>query len=251
MYLEAVILRDGDLCMLCRRSPVLERTLDHLNGNSRDDRLENLVLLCRGCNTAEGNRARGGGRRLLTRESLPQYRARAAETVANASALQRMQPASGARVTVSEGEMEAPHHGPPGIDRRGWGSAEEAANQLMEPTYRLWLFRWVKNRGSINRADAIDAGAEYLDRAVGRASQQTVERYFRKAISSTGWLEERRGEGSTPVWGFRVGVAIEMLQDALERRMRPVAPAIVSENDVDHGAPGDATVTGPAGQGGV
>lgn len=225
MYLEAVILRDGDLCLLCRRMPLLERTLDHVNGRSRDNRLENLVLLCRACNTAEGNRARRGGinRRLLTPASLPQYRARAAETLANASRFQKMPDPSGARVTVSEGEMGRPRPGEPGIDRRGWGSAEEAANQVMEPTYRLWLFRWVKDRGFIGRADAVDAGAEYLDQAVGRASQQTVERYFRKAISSTGWLEERRGEGSAPVWGFRVGIAIEILQRALEQRMRPIA----------------------------
>lgn len=225
--LERVIMRDGDICLLCRQMPCRDKTLDHVNGNKRDDRLENLALLCRACNTAEGNRARRGAR-LLTLESLPIYVARAAETVATRKGQNSLPDQSGARVTsvrVSESERS-------GVDRRGWGSTEETANLIMEPTYRLWLFRWVKERGFIGREDAIDAGAEYLDQAVGRASQQTIERYFRKVISSAGWLVEDRGESSEPVWVFRGEVDLSKLEGLLEGRMKaqrpqkdPAAPA--------------------------
>ena len=223
VLLNALIHRDGDICRLCLESPVRDRTIDHLNGRKRDDRLANLALLCRTCNTAEGNRARRGGR-LLTPQTAPFYYTIAAETLLKLKGHTAVATPPGARVTcvrVSEGE-----NGRNGVDRRGWGSTEETANLLMEPTYRLWLFRWVRERGFVTKEDAIDAGAEHLDQTVGRASQQTVERYFRKAISSVGWLEEARGEGGQPVWGFRTGVAIDALQELLERRTRAVAPAI-------------------------
>lgn len=217
--LEAVILRDGDICKLCRETPVIDRTIDHVNGKPSDNRLENLVLLCRACNTAEGNRARRG-QRLLTPATLPMYTTRAAETVFNANGSSTLPARLGARVTpvrVSERERT-------GADRPGWSSAEEAANLVMEPTYRLWLFRWVREHGWIGREDAIDAGAEHLDQTVGRASQQTIERYFRKVISSVGWLEERRDPGSKPVWTFRSGTDLDALQAMLEGRMRALGP---------------------------
>ena len=216
MLLEAVILRDGDICKLCRENPVRRKTLDHVNERKRDDRLENLVLLCSSCNTAEGNRARRGGR-LLTPATLPIYNTRARETLANPQGHTAERDTSGPRVTVRVSERDSA-----GLDRRGWGAAEEAANLIMEPTYRLWLFRWVKDKGFIGRDDAIDAGAEHLDQTVGRASQQTIERYFRKAISSVGWLEERRGDSSQPIWGFRSGVALGPLEALLERRMKAI-----------------------------
>lgn len=223
ILLEAVIMRDGDICRLCRRAPVPARdqTLDHVNGRQRDDRLENLRMLCRGCNAAEGNRARHGGR-LLSPATLPKYDARAAETLVNLKAAKAPAECPGARVPlrVSEGRGE-----PSGVDRRGWSSVEEAANRIMEPTYRLWLFQWVKAFGSISREDAIDAGAEYLEQTCGRASQQTVERYFRKVISTVGWLEERRGQSSEALWAFKPGLSTDDLEALLERRMKAIAPS--------------------------
>lgn len=216
VLLQAVIDRDGDICKLCRETPVLDKTIDHVNGRKRENRLDNLALLCRSCNTAEGNRMRRG-HRLLTPLSLPIYNTRAHETLLNLKGQTALPDMPGSRVTLRVSEREQP-----GVDRRGWSSTEEAANLIMEPTYRMWLFRWVKAKGWIGREDAIDAGAEYLDVTVGRASQQTVERYFRKAISSVGWLEERRGESSQPVWGFRTGTPLEELEAMFERRMKAI-----------------------------
>jgi len=220
VLLERVIARDGDICKLCRETPVRDRTMDHLNGRKRDDRVENLVLLCRACNTAEGNRARRG-QRLLTPATLAFYNARAAETLSNLNGPRAVAHPSGARVTLRVSERENA-----GVDRRGWGSVEEAANLIMEPAYRIWLFRWVKAKGVISRGDAIDAGAEHLDQTVGRASQQTIERYFRKATSTVGWLDERRGDSGQPVWGFRTGLAIDELEALLERRVRGASPRV-------------------------
>lgn len=221
VLIQAVIIRDGDICKLCHETPVRAKTLDHVNGKPRDNRPENLVLLCRPCNTAEGNRARRGCR-LLTPSTLAEFSAAAHETLVNTSSGRALPDQSVARVTC---ESERVRDGA-GIDRRGWGPSEEAANLVMEPTYRLWLYRWVKQHGYISRQDAIDAGAEYLDQTVGRASQQTIERYFRKAISSAGWLEERRGESSEPVWGFRIGVSLDAIEALLEKRMRAIGPRL-------------------------
>lgn len=271
----AVLFQQGDICLLCQETPVKDKTIDHLNGNGRDDRIENLVVLCRGCNSAEGNRTRRGESRLITRKTLPSYQRAAAEKLCMPRHGADLPPTSQARgeFTADEkdrnplmdreltgstgraGNVRAAGRAPksletgadtaatggrvpwvsecvrgdgrpePGVDRRAWGSAEEAANLLMEPTYRLWVFRWVKRNGTVSKGDAIDAGSEYLDQTVGRGSQATVERYFRKIISSHGWLEERRGSSSEPLWGFRTGVALDGLEELLESRMRPVAPA--------------------------
>lgn len=269
VLLLAVLFQQGDICLLCQTTPVEDQTLDHVNGRSRDDRLENLVMLCRGCNSAEGNRVRRGESRLLTKRSLAAYQQLAAEKLrslreaaadrgehsADEKSRNSLKDAGVTGSTGSAGNSRAAGtplkplgnladtaatggrvpcvsecvrggRPEPGVDRRAWGTAEEAANLLMEPAYRLWLFRWVKRNGTISKGDAIDAGAEYLDQVVGRGSQATVLRYFQKVISSAGWLEERRGSSSEPLWGFRTGVALEGLEEMLESRMRPVASAI-------------------------
>lgn len=223
VLIDAVITRDGDICTLCRETPVKHRTLDHVNNKARDHRLENLALLCRSCNTSEGNRARRG-QRVLTPENLSCWRARAHETLANAVGRNALAGAPGARVPLRVSERERTD-----ADRRGWGLAEEAANLIMEPNYRLWLYRYVLTHGHITKEAAIDGGAEYLDQVVGRASQQTVERYFRKAISITGWLEERRSGDGQPVWCFRTDTKHEELRTLLERRMRTITPLVAAE----------------------
>lgn len=76
-YLSILKERDAGACLLCGKIPTRSRdlTIDHLDGNTRNNRLDNLHLLCRSCNTAEGNRARTGNR-LLTAETAPALRAR-------------------------------------------------------------------------------------------------------------------------------------------------------------------------------
>lgn len=77
-----IIARDGDFCVLCvldGRSvgdPIVDATIDHLNNNKRDDRLDNLIRLCRSCNSSEENRRRAGAR-LLTPENFHEKAAEA------------------------------------------------------------------------------------------------------------------------------------------------------------------------------
>jgi 5-methylcytosine-specific restriction endonuclease McrA len=67
LLLDAVVERDGPLCVYCRVETILqpapsqryrERTLDHIVPKSRGgaDTLENCVLACRSCNARKGTR---------------------------------------------------------------------------------------------------------------------------------------------------------------------------------------------------
>ncbi len=228
LLLEAVIIRDGDICLLCLEMPVRDKTLDHLNNNSNNNALSNLNLLCRSCNVAENNRARSGKSRsrLLTAETLPAYRLRASK---------KLPPGSQVTVCVEkqvvvEGAAPVPPPVPPAPllfptppSRLGFGSTEEQANLLMEPVYRKWLFDWVQAKGYITKQEAVNAGAEYLDQKVGRGSPPTTERYFMKAISQEGWLMDHRAEFGQPAWVFRTGIDVEALGRALASRLPGMA----------------------------
>ncbi len=220
IHLRGLLIRDGDICLLCQQHPVVDKTVDHVNSKKNDWSLRNLALLCRSCNGAEGARHRNKSGRIITPENILIYRDEARQKL-----LELNPTAAPAAKPKPPGEF-TPQSSNPTVDRRGWGSSEEAANLLMEPVYRLWVFNWVDNIGSIEKPDAIDAGAEYLDQTVGRASQQTVERYFRKIISAAGWLEECRGEGNVPAWGFRAGIAQAELKRRLQGRVNILAPRV-------------------------
>lgn len=199
VLLEAIIQRDGDACILCRKSPVKDKTLDHLNGIIRDDRLENLHLMCRGCNTAERNRAARGSR-ILTTETIAAHRARLG-----------LSPLPKSQVTpVCVGQ--------PRGQRWALTTADEA-NLVLEPPYRLWLFQQVQAHGGISKTDAINAGAEYLHRSVGKGSPATTDRYFQKVISSMGWLTEIRNANGHPIWAFRDGEDLKTLENSLKEHL--------------------------------
>ena len=202
MLLEAVIARDGDICLLCRKTKFnsRERTLDHLDNKKRNNALSNLHLLCRGCNTGERNR-NPKSERLLTLKTLAYYLARL--------------PAPGNQVTECVSVKEREQGEPRSPYRAGFTSSEEQANFMMEPTYRKWLFDQVKRDGSITKDTATAGGAEYLEKKIGRGSPATTERYFTKTISREGWLSEGRDEFGRVVWGFRDSVDVEKLGASL------------------------------------
>lgn len=208
--LEAIIHRDGDACLLCRTAPVRDKTIDHLDGKTRNNRLENLHLLCRACNTAEGNRARMG-RRWLTAETLPGYRAHLPKA-----------PVGCSLVPLGEGGGERAGR-VPSFSPRAYGRAPkqdvEASSGLMDAYFRLWLFRHLGGAGEVTESEAVNSGAEFLDRQVGRGNPKTTARYFLKAISGEGWLKERRTPSGQSVWVFRPNVDLGLLQEELERRV--------------------------------
>lgn len=208
--LQAIILRDGDACLLCQTAPVKDKTIDHLDGKTRNNRLNNLHLLCRRCNTAEGNRARSGCR-WLTAETLSEYRARLP-----------LAPSSGSLVPLGEGEgakgLRVPINQPRGIGI-GYRQEVEASSALMDAYFRLWLFRYLGGAGEVTESEAVNSGAEFLDRQVGRGNPKTTARYFLKVTSGEGWLKERRIPSGQSVWGFRVDIDLGLLEADLERRV--------------------------------
>jgi hypothetical protein len=192
--LAALLERDGDVCILCGASPVVDATIDHLNGIITDNRLKNLHRMCRGCNTGERNRGR---RRLLTAESIAFF-----------------------RVHWSLKPLPLPQVTPVCEDRKPpalkWNlSTAEEANLVLEPLYRRWIFLEVKTKGGIFKSDAIHGGAEYLEKSVGRGSPATTERYFQKIISCQGWLVEQGGVQGFPQWVFRLGSNLTELETRL------------------------------------
>lgn len=208
--LKSIILRDGDFCLLCGECPVKDKTIDHLDGKTRNNRLSNLHLLCRKCNTGEGNRARTGCR-WLTTETLAGYRASLPKTPVNSSL-----------VPLGEREGEQGRRVPPKPPMgRGAGAEQEgnAPSGLMDAYFRLWLFRHLGAMGEVTENEAVNSGAEFLDRQVGRGNPKTTTRYFLKAISGEGWLTERRTPSGQSVWGFRPNIDLGMLQDELEQRV--------------------------------
>ena len=219
--LEAVIRRDGDRCLLCRKTDFRpkERSLDHLNNNIRDNRLENLHLLCRGCNTAENNRLRAGNPRLLTAETLPTLLARLRQRAAPGSqvpfvCVRVCEDVNAAPSAPLEQGTPAPFQPAP---YRGAETPIEAS-RAMRPAYWLWLFRKVKEHGGIREAEAVNAGAAYLAMTLDKGSPETVKRYFAMATSSAGWLVECRDEGGHSIWRFPPGADLSGLQRTLERQ---------------------------------
>jgi hypothetical protein len=241
--------RDGDLCLACLAElnddpgPLLAPTLDHLDGDKKNNRPANIIRLCRRHNTAEGNRCRPAIRawkkakpaaraalapiwacRLVNPETYPSLRALAAEILlARPSALN--EPDSLRLRGKGRGERETAQPNPLArwtIERpEDDGDAERARIQQerMNPEYRLWLFEQVKEHGSITKADAILSGAEIVDRLTGKGAKKTILDYFDKITSRAGWLEETRSIGGRLVWTFRRGLNQGELEAELRSRV--------------------------------
>jgi len=196
----------GDLCLMCHKTKFKagERTLDHLNNLTHDNRSENLNLLCRGCNAGEGNRIRHKNPRWLTAETLPTYLARLPKGIAPES---RVPPVCERRKSSRKAKIL--RTGKPYTPRnwRSFGTSEET-NQKLEPAYRLWVFRHIMEFGWITKADAKYGGAEFLHKTQGQGSPATTERYFGKMISSQGKLEKQRNEEGQLVFVIRPDVDI-------------------------------------------
>lgn len=218
VLLLAIIMRDGDICLLCHEAPVIDKTIDHVNNNKHDNSLTNLVLLCRTCNGAEGNRARSKPPcRLLTPETLSFYRAALPPNIARAT--------QGASVDVTaQVQAWAREQGQawplPTLERRGFGPVEEAPALPMASEYRAWLFRLVGTQGFITKNEAVNGGAEYLMTKLGRGNPVTTERYFMMAVSPQGWLCEDRDHSGGPIWIFRRGVKLQDLKRMFEARVQ-------------------------------
>ena len=208
--LDAVIRRDGDICLLCHKTDFKdkERNLDHMDGNKWNNRLVNLHLLCRGCNTAENNRAETSGRK-LTAETLSELYAALPQNTEAAS--------------LPSHTHSHPYKSPRGrdnrdvLDRGGQSGAAGVSTYLMEAHYRDWLAHLARNQKQVTEQEALNSGAEYLHRRIGRGSPVTVRRYFDKITSPEGWLEEFKDARGRSLWRFRKGENLEALFEELAR----------------------------------
>lgn len=143
-----------------RRRITLE--VDHINGNIRDWREENLRLLCKSCNVAESNRRRSPSdfslshKRRLRKQGNP-----ATQVIRNA-----------VDFTLGPPQMQA--------------------NNYYEPRFRNWLLARFDETDCLDKRDVINSGAE-----IAGCSTATAVTYLDKLTSSAGPLLEESGIGCT------------------------------------------------------
>ena len=114
-----------------------------------------------------------------------------------------------------------------------FGSAEMAANYIMEHLWRSWVYRHVLAHGYISKDDAVEAGAEILQQELGRGSAQSTTRYLKKAGSRVGHLVETRQVKPYPVWVARDESAKARMQAEIA-----VFESVVASKSNGHGASG-------------
>jgi len=150
-----LVLRDGDFCQECEKSPTAQNTLDidHLDGNPKNNEKDNLRLLCRACNTALGNKAR------------PSSAKRERERKEGKPATRIIKEDAGYRQ----------------------GSPEMKANLLYEVSFRRWLMSQVRSQGGYPKKEAVAEGAELVG-----CSPLTTARYLEKLTSKAGPLREEK-----------------------------------------------------------
>ena len=216
--MNAVIARDGDICLLCHQSPVKRKTLDHVNCLKRENDLTNLALLCHRCNTTEGNRARRGRKR-LTPVTMQDYQDKAKEALLKAPGTLPTHSHTHTKApgdiggAMEENRMEIPRNQGRYLQR-----VNAPSSYQMDSLFRFWLFRFVAGHGFVSREEGIHGGAEYLDQHLGGGSTVTVGRYFDKVSSPEGWLVEDRDSLGRIVWKFKAGEDLTELEQRLMGR---------------------------------
>ena len=146
-------IRDGEQCGECGILPTTQNALDidHLDGDPKNNRPDNLRLLCRACNTTLGNKAR------------PSSAKRERERKEGKPATRIVKEDAGYRQ----------------------GSPEMKANLLYEVSFRRWLMSQVSSQGGYPKKEAIAEGAELVG-----CSPLTTARYIEKLTSKAGPLRE-------------------------------------------------------------
>ena len=169
-----LVIRDGERCARCLSSPTGQNgnsagqnalEIDHEDGNPWNDDPNNLRLLCKKCNVILENKARS-----LQPAHPPLARPPSAQCVR-----EREEGKPETRIVREVVDFMQ-------------GAAEMQANFLYEVQYRHWLLEEVSKKGSIEKGDAINAGAEVVG-----CSPATTQKYLAKLLSTAGPLCEFKG----------------------------------------------------------
>jgi hypothetical protein len=165
---QCLVLRDGERCAICHaipttrneslaHRPTTQNTLDidHIDGNPKNNELDNLRLLCRRCNVTAANRLRSAKDLRSAKRERERSEGRPATRIAKQDANYRE------------------------------GSPEMQASLLYEDRFRRWVIARVIQRGSYDYASAVNAGAE-----VTGCSPLTTRRYLDKLTSEDGPLDK-------------------------------------------------------------
>ena len=170
LILKAILAeRDGRRCMICKREEVtvMLLTVDHLDGNTRNNELSNLQL---------------------------------AHATCNASAYQQTIKRALVGV-VAENERDKTGIVPLSLNMNdkteltkqlvdyGSGSIEMQVNNITEISFRNWLMAFIKSNSTILKKTAINAGAEETG-----CNPVTTRRYLDKLTSDKGPLEEYKNQ---------------------------------------------------------
>lgn len=185
-----LVLRDGEKCANpdCPngRVPTTQNTLDidHINGLEFDNDPDNLQLLCRSCNVAKENGAR------LTASGRS-----ASHIPSDQCVRERKEGRSETRVAREAVDYSR-------------GNPEMQANYLYEVQFRNWLMQKVAQQGSLDKLDAVSAGAEVVG-----CSPATSAKYLAKLTSSAGPLSEIKGKLGEKSLVLKEHLQIDMFLD--------------------------------------
>jgi hypothetical protein len=206
----------GKICLMCHKTDFKsgELTLDHLNNKTRDDRPENLNLLCRSCNVSEKNKGRA---RLLTAETLLEYLAELPKSAVTDSQVTSV--GEGERVSERV-EARENEHAAFSVYDGPYKSAIEI-NQVKEPRHAFWVFLIIEKYGEISAPDAVVGGAQVVD-----VSKSAAEKYFEKLSYRFGWLIRGLNADGQAVWRFREGIDLKALKKELERKVKGWRPSL-------------------------
>jgi len=152
-----LITRDGEVCQRCSKIPatLYGLEIDHIDGNTKNNKPSNLRLLCKSCNVSLGNTMRSPrGNCEREREIID---GKAATRIAKEDANYRD------------------------------GSPEMKANLRFEVPFRRWLLGEINTGEAISKEEAIYSGAELVG-----CSPLSTRRYLEKLTHKAGCLKEEK-----------------------------------------------------------
>ena len=179
VVVDLLIQRDGAMCRRCR-APIDQSyqanghtiELDHINGNPKDYRADNLQLLCKSCNVSKRNSKTSTSSTwpLSTPEqprSTPQKDAGTPSDIYMCVKTSEMDE----RARIKH-EYDYEH-----------GTPQMQVNQYAEIKFRRWLTEYIAEHGSITKKETLKSGS-----SVALVSPATIDRYLQPLTAEVGGI---------------------------------------------------------------